>query len=229
MKVVVIEDHQRVIEDISFCLKVRYPEAIIAAVAEGEKGLEMVEAESPDLVLVGSSLPDMEAPDLVSRIREFSDVPLIVISEAQTDLDRARILEAGADDIVTKLFNPIELLATIRALLRRTQGLGFKPERVVSVGDGLTINFAARQVFLQSTPIKLTPIEYNLLSVLVRNEGKVVTHRTLLEKVWGAGYASDYSFLKKYVYRLRSKLEPNGRPTMILTEWGIGYRFVKPV
>ena len=230
MKVLVLEDNQQVVKDISFCLEVRYPEVIVVSVAEGPKGIEMVETESPDLVMVDSSLPDVDTLDLVRNIREFSDVPLIILSEAQTDIDRARSLEAGADEYVIKPFSPIELLARVRALLRRTQGFGFKPERMVSIGNELTINFATHEVFLSGKRVKLTPIEYHLFSELVRNEGRVLTHRALLEKVWGSEYANDCSFVKKYIYRLRSKLEQDAsKPQMLLAERGIGYKLIRPI
>ncbi len=230
MKVLVIEDNRQVIRDISFCLRVRYPEVMVVSVVEGSKGIDMVETESPDLVMVDSSLPDIDTLDLVSKIREFSDVPLIILYETETDMDRARGLEAGADEYVIKPFSPIELLARVRALLRRTQGLGFKPERLVSIGGELTINFTTREVILSGMRVKLTPVEYHLLSELVRNEGRVLTHRVLLEKVWGSEYTDDFSFVKKYIYRLRSKLEPDAsKPQMLLTERGVGYKFVRPV
>jgi len=226
--VLVVEDDRKVIGDISLCLKVRYSEVTIVSAAEGLKGIEMVETESPDLVMVDSSLPDIDALDLIERIREFSDVPLIMLCEVDTDMDRAKGLEAGADEYIIKPFGPIELLAHIRALLRRTQGLGFKPGRLVSIGE-LTINFATHEAFLSGRRVKLTPVEYNLLSELVRNEGRVLTHRVLMEKVWGSEYADECSFIKKYIYRLRSKLESDAsKPQMILTERGIGYRFIKP-
>jgi len=230
VKVLVIEDNQQVVKDISFCLEVRYPEVIVVSVAEGPKGIEMVETESPDLVMVDSSLPDIDTLDLVRNIREFSDVPLIILSEAQTDIDRARSLEAGADEYVIKPFSPIELLARVRALLRRTQGFGFKPERMVSISKELTINFTTHEVFLSGKRVKLTPIEYHLFSELVRNEGRVLTHRALLEKVWGSEYANDCSFVKKYIYRLRSKLEQDAsKPQMLLAERGIGYKLIRPI
>jgi len=120
VKVLVIENNQQVTRDISFCLQVRYPEVSVVSVVEGQKGIEMVETESPDLVMIDSSLPDINTFGLVSKIREFSDVPLIILCEAETEMDRARGLEAGADEYVAKPFSPIELLARIRALLRRT-------------------------------------------------------------------------------------------------------------
>ncbi len=229
MKVLVIEDKQPVVKDIIFCLQVRYPEVIVISVADGSKGIETIAIESPDLVMVDSALPDTDTLELVSKIREFSDVPLIILSEAETDIDRAKGLEMGADEYITKPFSPIELLARVRALLRRTQGTGFTPERSVSIGE-LSINFNTREVFLSGKRVRLTPIEYHLLSELIINDGKVLTHSSLLEKIWGSEYESDTSSVKKYVYRLRSKLERDvSKPQMLLTERGIGYRFIRPI
>ena len=231
MKVLVVGDNQQVVRDVSFCLQLRYPEVVVVSVGEERKGLEMIETESPDLVMVDSSLPDIDTLDWVSKIREFSDVPLIILCEAETDMDRARGLEAGADEYVNKLFNPIELLARIRALFRRTQGFDFKPERFISMGGELTINNDTHEVLLSAGKrVKLTPIEYHLLSELVRNEGKVLTHSALLEKLWGSEDICDQSYVKKYIYRLRSKLENDaGKPQMLLTERGIGYKFVRTI
>lgn len=229
MKVLLIENDQQVVRDLSFCLQVRYPEAVIVCAVEASTGIEMVETESPDLVMV-NSLPDIDLVDVIRRIREFSDVPLITLMEGETDLDRARCLETGADDYITKPFSPLELLAKVGALLRRTRGLGFKPERLLSLGNGLTINFSTREVLVSGKPVKLTPIEYNLLAELVRNEGRVLTHHALLEKVWGSEYAGDSSFVKKYIHRLRSKLESNAQhPQLLLTERGIGYKFTRHI
>ena len=226
MKVLVIEDNHQVVRDVSFCLRVAYPEVVIVSVAEGTKGIEMVETESPDLVMADSSLPDIDTLDLVDQIREFSDVSLVILSEAETDIDRARGLEAGVDEYVTKPFSPMELLARVRALLRRTQGLGFKPQRMVSIGK-LSINFATYEVFLSGNQVKLTPIEYQLLSELVRNEGRVLTHRSLIEKIWGPEYVGDFSLTKRHIYRLRQKLHDDpDNPRMIHTERGVGYKFI---
>ncbi len=229
MKVLVIEDDKRVVSDITFSLRLRYPEAVVVSVGVGTKGIDMVETEAPDLVVADSSLPDMDILHLISEIRRFSDVPLFVLSEAETDIDRAKGLEAGADEYVKKPFSPVELLATVQALLRRTRGTGFKAERLVFLDGQLTINFTSREVIRSGKLIKLTPIEYSLLSELVRNEGRVLTHRTLLEKVWGTEYAADYSFIKKYICRLRSKLEADAsKPQMLRIERGVGYKFVRP-
>lgn len=229
MKVLIIDNDQQIVRDVSFSLKIRYPECIVVSVNEGLKGLEMVETESPDLVMA-SSLPDIYILDLVSQVREFSDVPLIILSEVKTGMDIAKGLEAGADDYITKPISPIELLARAKAVLRRTQRLGFRPERQISIGNTLTINFATHEVVCSGKQVTLTPIEYDLLSELVRNEGNVLTHRALLEKVWSSEYADDFSFVKKYIYRLRSKLETDpSKPKMILTKRGVGYKLVKPL
>jgi len=231
LKVLIIEDNHQVVRDVSFCLQVRYPEVIVVSVEEERKGLEMVETESPDLVMVDSSLPNVDILELVSQIREFSDVPLIILFEAATDMDRARGLEMGADEYINKPFSPIELLARVKALLRRTQGFGFKPERFITIGGELTINNDTHEVLLSTgRRVKLTPIEYHLLLELVRNNGRVLTHSNLVEKVWGSEDICDQSYVKKYIYRLRSKLESDaGKPRMLLTERGIGYKFVRPI
>jgi DNA-binding response OmpR family regulator len=231
VKVLLIEDSQKVVRDISSCLRVRYPDVIIIAIGEGQKGIEMVETESLDLVMADSSLPDTNILDLVTEIREFSDVPLLILCEMTTDMDRAIGLERGADEYVNKPFSPTELLARVNALLRRTHGLGFKPERVISTGSQLNINHAMHEVVLPTGKrVKLTPIEYNLLLELVRNESRVLTHRRLLDKIWGSVSADDYGSIKKYIYRLRSKLEPDAhKPQMFLTERGVGYKFIKPI
>lgn len=230
MKVLIIENDRQVVKDISLCLKMRYTELISVSVDEGKRGIEMIETESPDIVMASSSLPDMNTVELVSKIREFSDIPIMMISDAQTDMDRARGLEAGADEYVTKPLSFIEFLAITNALLRRTKGIGFKPEHMVSVNGKLTINFATHEVHCSGKQIHLTPIEYNLLIMLVRNSGRILSHRALLEKVWGSEYTDDLNFLKKYIYRLRSKLEPEpSRPQMLITERGLGYKFIKPI
>ena len=229
MKLLVIEDTQHILRDLQFYLQIRYPEAILVSASGEQNGIEMVETEAPDLVFVDSSLPDVDITKLVREIREFSDVPLIIFCDTETDMDRAKYLEAGADQCVTKSFEPIELLAKVRALLRRTQGNGFKREHLVSFNGELTINFGTNEVFLSGKLVKLTPTEYKLLSELAKNQGRVLTHSALLDKVWGSEYGIDSSYVKKYIYRLRSKLKSNGnRSQIILNERGVGYRFVRP-
>jgi DNA-binding response OmpR family regulator len=230
LKVLIIDSNPRTVKDITFCLEIRYPATSYLSARLGGKGIELIESEAPELVVLGSSLPDMDVPKFIRATREFSEVALIVLCENLSDIDVAGCLEAGADDAIIMPFSPIDFLARVKGLLRRTQGLGFSSERSLSVTGDLTINFATREVFLSSRKVKLTPTEYRLLSELVRNEGRVVTHRTLLEKAWGPEYTLDQGFLKKYIFRLRKKLEPDtSQPRILLSERSIGYRFMRPV
>ena len=226
MKVLIIEDDSRIVRDISLCLKMRYPDVSIIEADRGIRGMGMVETESPDLLMVDDSLPDIDTLELVGKIRNFSDVPLIILSASANDIDTARGLEAGADEYIPKPFSPIELLARVKALLRRTKGLFTRQECLCCSGNVLTINYSTRDVFVSGRKVKLTPTEFRLLTELVKNEGRVLSHNFLLEKAWGPKGVDDLSFLKKYVYRLRKKLEPDSQePQMLLTERGIGYRF----
>ncbi len=229
MKVLIIEEEKRIIKDIAFCLAVRYPEAGFISSSRGLEGINLLETEEPDLVIISSSLPDINAVELINKIRHLSNVLLLILIEGESDIDRAMVLEAGADDFIPKPFSPIELIARASALFRRTNGFGVKFDHIFSAGK-LTINFGTRNVLLSGQPVKLTPHEYGLLLELARNEGRVLPHSLLLEKVWGSEYISDYTFIKKYIYRLRCKLEPDPEnPRMLLSERGIGYRFVRPV
>ena len=230
MKVLVIEDNQQVVKDISFCLQVRYPDINVLSVDSGERGIDLVEIESPDLLIIDTTLPDISTLEVVKRIREFSDIALIIISKEHDPFERAKELEMGADEYILKPFSPIEFLAKVRALLRRIERNGFRPQRLVTIGNGLSINFATQDVFLSGRRLKLTPTEFHLLAELVRNEGRVITHNTLLENIWGSEYITDPKAVKKYVHRLRSKIESDiNNPQMIITERGVGYRFTKIV
>jgi DNA-binding response OmpR family regulator len=229
MKVLIIEDDQQVINNIAFCLAVRYPEVVNVSSPRWQEAVELIETELPDLIIISSSLPGIKITDVISRMRRSFEVPLLVLIGGESDIDRAMVLEAGADDYIPKPFSPLELLARVTALFRRTQRLGFKHDHTFSAGD-LTFNFSTHDVSLSGRPVRLTPHEYNLLTELAQNEGRVLPHSLLLEKVWGPEYAGDHAFIKKYIYRLRCKLEPDPEnPRMILCERGIGYRFVRPV
>jgi len=227
LKALLITDNQRLITDIRFYLNEKYPGMVVVAADESGKSVAMIEAEPPDLIILDASLPtNQDMPDLIRKIREFSEAPLIILSESETDVDKARWIETGVDGYAAKPLNPVALLAMIRAILRRSEGTGFKSERTVSLVNGLSINYATHQVFLSGNEVKLTPTEYRLLSELARNKGRVLDNRSLLAKVWGSEYVDDSSFPKKYIYRLRQKLhDDSGNHQMIHTERGIGYRF----
>ena len=228
MKVLVIGDNGA--KDISFYLQLRWQNAIVLSAIDGATGIELVETEAPDLVMADFCLPDMSGLDLVAKVREFSDVPLVITMDHEIGMDRSKVLEAGADDYITKPFSPVDLLAKVNALFRRTYATGFGRDHQPLVSGDLTITSSTREVLLSGESIKLTPHEYNLLAELVRNEGRVLTNRTLLAKVWGAEYADDSGIVKKYICCLRHKLGENAHhPRMILSERGLGYKFVRPI
>jgi two-component system KDP operon response regulator KdpE len=188
----------------------------------GQAGLAEVVNRRPDVVLLDLGLPDMEGLKVLQRLREWSDVPVLILSVRDDPEEKVEALDAGADDYVTKPFDTAELLARIRAAQRRSLTEIGEP---VFVAGALCVDFAARQVRLNGSEVKLTPTEYALLRVLVQNAGKVVTHRQLLRTVWGEKAESQAQYLRVYVTHLRKKLQTNGNASgLIRTEVGIGYR-----
>ena len=188
----------------------------------GQAGLTEIVHRRPDIVLLDLGLPDMEGVKVLRSLREWSDVPVLILSVRDDPEEKVGALDAGADDYVTKPFDTAELLARIRAAQRRS--LSETGEPVFNSGP-LCVDFAARQVKLSGTEIKLTPTEYSLLRVLVQNAGKVVTHRQLLRVVWGEKAESQAQYLRVYVTHLRKKLQPQtASRELIKTEVGIGYR-----
>ena len=230
MKVLVIEDKSDIAENISLCLCLAWSQANVIVAAEGDKGIDLVETESPDIVILDLELRGADGFKVLKEIRSFSDVAIIVLAAKETEMDKVRGLEMGADDYVTIPFSAVDLIARIRAVLRRaTMPQLRNNHRSIFVSGNLTVNFATRDVFVSGEPVRLTPIEYELLCNLIRNEGKVLSHRFLLEKTWGSDYSDDVGSLKKYIYRLRVKLKDNENPQpMLLTQRGIGYKFLKP-
>lgn len=188
----------------------------------GQTGLDEIVYRRPEIVLLDLGLPDMEGVKVLRSLREWSDVPVVILSVRDDAEEKVEALDAGADDYVTKPFDTAELLARIRATQRRSLTETGDP---VFQSGALCVDFAARQVRLNKEEIKLTPTEYSLLRVLVQNAGKVVTHRQLLRTVWGEKAESQAQYLRVYVTHLRKKLETNqNSPTLIKTEVGIGYR-----
>jgi len=188
----------------------------------GQSGLEEIAYRRPDIVLLDLGLPDIDGVKVLRRLREWSDVPVLILSVRDEPDEKVAALDAGADDYVTKPFDTAELLARVRATQRRS--LIETGEPVFQSGP-LLVDFAARQVKLNGAEVKLTPTEYSLLRVLVQNAGKVVTHRQLLRTVWGEKAESQAQYLRVYVTHLRKKLEANAdNPSLIKTEVGIGYR-----
>ena len=229
MKALLIDNDQETINDVSLCFRLSWVEVTFVSATEGAFGVDLVEKECPDLVILELNLPDVDGFDVLRQIRSFSDVPLIILSTRDGEIEKARGLDLGADDYIIKPFSPIDLLSRVKAVLRRCHMPGLKHTSGTFISNRLSIDFATRNVTVSGQPMKLTPIEYNLLSYLVRNEGKVIPHHAILQKVWGPECVEDTSFLKKYIYRLRNKLSDDPQnPQMLITERGVGYKFIRP-
>lgn len=198
---------------------------VVIEASSGEEALARAGMEHPDLILLDLGLPDIDGVDVLRRLREWTHVPVIVLSVRGGERDKIQALDLGADDYVTKPFAIGELMARIRAALRHAIK-GETDQPVVAFG-GLVIDLVRRVVTLDEKEIRLTPKEYDLLHILVVNAGKVITHRHLLREVWGPAYVGQTHYLRVYIGTLRSKIERDpARPTLIITEPGVGYRMV---
>ncbi len=194
----------------------------------GEEALELVRSEPLDLVLLDLNMPGMGGMAACSAIRQISDVAIIVLSVRDREKDKIVALDAGADDYITKPFSVDELMARIRANLRRLPTLSDQTPPINVSGD-LTIDFSTRQVVAQGRPVRLTPKEFDLLQYLVSNANRPVAHRKLLQTIWGPDYGDEVEYLRVFVSQLRKKIEPEpAKPRYILTEPWVGYRFVLP-
>jgi two-component system KDP operon response regulator KdpE len=189
---------------------------------DGHTALASAVAVRPDLIILDLGLPDMDGVEVLRRIREWSDVPVIILSVRDREDDKIRALDAGADDYLTKPFGTGELLARIRASMRRSRRA--TPEPVYRIDD-LVVDLARRRVTVREKEIQLTPTEYELLRLLVVQEGKVLTHRQILQRIWGAAHLEQPNILRVTMSNLRRKIEEDAsRPRYILTELGVGYR-----
>jgi DNA-binding response OmpR family regulator len=229
MKILLVEDAPDVIEAIQLGMMLRFREVEILSAGNGERALELVELELPDLVLLDIGLPGMDGYGVLREIRAFSDVPVIMLTAQDSTMNKIKGLELGADDYITKPFDHLELLARIRAVLRRLDMPGLM-SRTPSFRSGeLTVDFSAQEVFLSGVRLNLTPTEYKLHYHLVRNVGQTQTYGTLLARVWGREYINEVDYVRVYIRRLRSKLgDDSEQPRYIRTERGLGYRFIIP-
>jgi len=221
--VLVVEDEPQVLRFLRASLSARGYR--LAEAATGEQALVEAATRTPDLVLLDLGLPDVDGVEVARRIREWSAVPIIVLSARGQESDKIKALDAGADDYLTKPFGVGELLARMRVALRHAarlqSGLGESAFEV----DELRVDLAGRRVFLRGEEVRLTRTEFNLLAILVKHAGKVLTHRQLLQEVWGPGSAGQSHYLRVYMGQLRHKIEKDAaRPRYLLTETGVGYR-----
>ena len=223
-KLLIIDDDQKLVEAMALYLTKAGYEVFTAA--GGRDGLQKLYHHQPDLVLLDIMMPGLSGWEVCERIREVSNVPVIMLTARGQEADRVKGLQMGADDYVTKPFGLRELEARIQAVLRRTASLPSTETAVIYSDENLTVNLAERRVLVRGEWVALTPTEFRLLACLVENAGRVLTHNQLLERVWGWEYRDDLDYVRVYIWRLRRKVEKSpDEPEYILTEHGFGYSF----
>jgi two-component system KDP operon response regulator KdpE len=223
--ILVVDDEPRMVRFIRMNLEVEGCRVIEAN--NGLEALEKVRQELPDLVILDVMMPQMDGFETLHELRQFSDVPVIMLTVRADEEDRVRGLELGADDYLGKPFSPRELVSRIKAVLRRAEMPPTVDKAILKIDDDLSIDFARREVIVRGERVKLRPTEWRLLYHLVNNAGWVMTHEMLLSKVWGQEYRDAHHYVRLYITYLRQKIEPDpSNPKYILTERGMGYRFV---
>jgi two-component system, OmpR family, KDP operon response regulator KdpE len=221
-KILIIDDEMQIRRALRLSLEAHGYEVVDAITAH--EGITLVASVRPDLVILDLGLPDMDGLDAIKKIREWSQIPVIVLTVKNSEQDKIDLLDAGANDYVTKPFGMGELLARMRAVLRLS--LPEASDGIVQTGD-LAIDFSKRIVMKRNKEIKMTPTEYSLLSYVARNMGKVITHNQIIKELWGPNATPDSSYLRVYVLQLRRKIEDDpSNPRYLITEPGIGYRLM---
>jgi two-component system KDP operon response regulator KdpE len=220
--VLVVDDEPQILRALKVVLREAGFEAVPAET--GSRALDLAAVRPTEAAIVDLVLPDADGVELTRRLREWSEMPILVLSAVGEEEQKVRALEAGADDYITKPFGARELVARLQAALRRARAGEEEPSITV---EGLEVDLSAHIVRREGEPVHLTPIEFELLRVLLRNRGRLMTHRKLLAEVWGPEYVDDIQPLRTHIARLRAKVEPNRgeSPRYILTDPGVGYRF----
>ncbi|MEV6716909.1 response regulator [Lentzea sp. NPDC051208] len=222
-KVLVVDDEPQIVRALRINLSARGYEVLTAP--DGATALRLAADGKPDVVVLDLGLPDMDGTDVIAGLRGWTTLPIIVLSARTDSADKVDALDAGADDYVTKPFGMDELLARLRAAVRRSAAAGPEDEPIVQTAS-FTVDLAAKRVLKNGAEVHLTPTEWGLLEVLARNAGKLVAQKQLLRDVWGPAYEKETHYLRVYLAQLRRKLEPEpARPRHLLTEPGMGYRF----
>jgi two-component system KDP operon response regulator KdpE len=221
--ILVVEDEPQMRKFIRLSLSAHDYRVLEAS--NGAEAIQQAEAYTPDVVLLDLGLPDMDGLEVTRRVRKWSAMPILVISARGQEDSKVTALEEGADDYLTKPFGSAELIARIRVALRHAARVNGAPSAVVPIGDDIQVDLVKRVVLVRGNEVHLTPIEYKLLGALIKHAGMVLTHRHLLEQVWGPGHAHQLEYLRVYMTQLRHKLEADPtRPKYLVTETGIGYR-----
>lgn len=227
-KILIIDDEPDVVRAVQLTIQLQEPNWQVVTADGGERGLLLVDLEKPDLVLLDLVMPDMSGFQVLEQIRLFSDVPVIILTVQDDELDKVRGLELGADDYIVKPFGRLELMARIRSTLRRAEGFVGQPKKPYIKGK-LKVDFERHQVYMGDEPVKLTSTEFHLLEILARNAGRVVPSETLLGRVWGRYALDNPDYLKVYIHRLRLKLEEDPtHPRYLHTKRGEGYWLEPP-
>jgi two-component system, OmpR family, KDP operon response regulator KdpE len=221
-RVLVVDDEPSILRALRINLSAREYE--VSTAVDGTTGLAAVARDRPDVIILDLGLPDMDGTEVIHGVRGWTTIPIIVLSAWGQESQKVAALDAGADDYVTKPFGMDELLARLRAAVRRAAPA---PDEPVVVTDSFTVDLAAKQVVRAGgSPVRLTPTEWQLLEILVRNSGRLVSQKQLLREIWGPAYETESNYLRVYLAQLRRKLEPEpSRPRYLLTESGMGYRF----
>lgn len=224
-RILVVDDEERMVRFIR--LNLEHDGFQVMEAYRGTQAIEQLRSGLPDLILLDVMMPDIDGFEVLRMIREISSVPVIMLTAKGEEEDRVRGLELGADDYITKPFSPRELVSRVRAVLRRTETATTSTHGLIEVDERLKIDFDRREVWVDGELVKLRPTEYRLLYHLVQNAGWVITHDQLLAKVWGYEYRDEPHYVRLYINYLRKKLEEDpSNPKYILTERGVGYRFV---
>lgn len=225
--ILAVDDEPRILRSLRTTLQLAGFEVLTAE--DGPRALRQIENHTPDIVLLDLGLPGLNGFDVIQQIRRFSEVPIIILTARDSEEDKVRGLQLGADDYLTKPFSPRELEARIQAVLRRTRSHRTSNEAPVATytNGGLKVNYATREVTMDGTLVHLTPTEYKLLGQFIDNPNKVLSHSFLLIQVWGTEYSEDVHILRANIWRLRQKLEPDANsPLYIISEPGVGYRMM---
>jgi DNA-binding response OmpR family regulator len=229
LRLLIADDAPDIAEVVTFGARMAWPDCQVSVAATGTEALELFTTERPDVVILDVAMPPPDGFEVCRRIRQSSEVPILMLTVRDATIDKIRALDLGADDYLTKPFDHLELMARLRSLIRRSHLTQQSLSADVVAGD-LAINFGNRSVWLAGQEVRLTATEYRLLEELVRHAGAVLSPQVLLERVWGEDWIGDPDYVKVFIRRLRQKLSDDAEhPTYIQTERGSGYRFIAPL